>query len=92
MGLVATPSRAYADGTHIRPLGCPHNGPGVTERALWLCPNDYVCADTAEVWLDDEPFVMHAGFDDRAASLVQVGARALSCDGVQQHRDMWRSR
>jgi putative restriction endonuclease len=32
----------YAEATHIKPLGAPHNGPDKLDKLLCLCPNHHV--------------------------------------------------
>ncbi len=40
-----TPSGAYSEGAHIRPLGRPHHGPDQPDSVLCLCPNHRVLFD-----------------------------------------------
>ncbi|MFC8516714.1 YDG/SRA domain-containing protein [Streptomyces sp. NPDC057257] len=42
---IETPTGAYAEAAHIRPLGNPHLGPDEPNNILCLCPNHHVAFD-----------------------------------------------
>ncbi len=44
-----TPTGAYSEGAHIRPLGAPHDGPDSADNVLCLCPNDHVRFDNGAI-------------------------------------------
>ena len=49
-----TPVGPYAEGTHIKPLGKPHNGPDVVANILCLCPNHHVLFDAGAVGVNED--------------------------------------
>lgn len=49
-----SPSGAYAEAAHIRPLGAPHHGPDVLGNVLCLCPNHHVLFDLGGVAVGDD--------------------------------------
>lgn len=51
---LVTPSGAYAEAAHIRPLGRPHEGPDVPANVLCLCPNHHVLFDRGTVRIGDD--------------------------------------
>jgi putative restriction endonuclease len=48
---IRTPSSTYSEGSHIQPLGKPHNGPDTTSNMLCLCPNCHVMFDEGSYYL-----------------------------------------
>ncbi|OSY87162.1 hypothetical protein WH52_12920 [Tenacibaculum holothuriorum] len=42
---IETSSGYYAEASHIKPLGTPHNGPDSLDNLLCLCPNHHVMFD-----------------------------------------------
>jgi putative restriction endonuclease len=56
-----TPSGAYAEGAHLRPVGRPHNGPDSPENVLCLCPNDHVRLDRGVIGVDSAQRVIELG-------------------------------
>jgi putative restriction endonuclease len=51
----------YAEATHIKPLGKPHNGPDALSNILCLCPNDRVRFDFGAIVITDDLEVMESG-------------------------------
>ncbi|MFF2778237.1 YDG/SRA domain-containing protein [Streptomyces sp. NPDC058052] len=51
---IATPTGAYAEAAHVRPLGRPHNGPDRTDNILCLCPNHHVAFDFGMLTIGDD--------------------------------------
>ena len=49
-----TPTGAYAEAAHIRPLGRPHAGPDVPGNVLCLCPNCHVLFDKHALSIDEK--------------------------------------
>lgn len=47
-----TPAGPYAEASHIKPLGKPHNGPDVAANILCLCPNHHLLFDTGAIQID----------------------------------------
>ena len=51
---IATPSGAYAEAAHVRPLGAPHNGPDTKDNILCLCPNHHTMFDLGVFSINDD--------------------------------------
>ncbi|MGW2743264.1 YDG/SRA domain-containing protein [Streptomyces sp. NPDC001450] len=51
---LATPTGAYAEAAHIKPLGRPHAGPDITANVLCLCPNHHVLFDLGMLTIGDD--------------------------------------
>lgn len=62
---IETPIGPYAEGTHIRPMGRPHDGPDVAENILCLCPNDHVRFIYGELVIEDNLCIV-----DRSGRIV----------------------
>ncbi|MCZ4096017.1 YDG/SRA domain-containing protein [Streptomyces sp. H39-C1] len=57
---LVTPSGAYAEAAHIRPLGRPHDGPDISSNVLCLCPNHHVLFDMGMLTIStDRRIVIH---------------------------------
>ena len=56
-----TPSGAYAECCHIKPLGKPHNGPDTMNNVLCLCPNCHVLFDLHALSIDSELKITELG-------------------------------
>jgi len=44
----------YAEASHIKPLGAPHNGPDSTDNILCLCPNHHWLLDNGAITINDD--------------------------------------
>jgi putative restriction endonuclease len=79
-----TPSGAYAEAAHIRPLGAPHHGPDVASNVLCLCPNHHVLFDLGGVAIaDDFSLIGLPGV------LRRVPKHPLALEHVQYHRQRY---
>ncbi|MFC1861660.1 YDG/SRA domain-containing protein [Chloroflexota bacterium] len=58
---LGTPSGAYAESCHIKPLGKPHNGPDTLDNVLCLCPNCHVLFDMHALSIQDNLFIPETG-------------------------------
>ena len=58
---LVTPSGAYAESCHIKPLGKPHNGPDTLDNVLCLCPNCHVLLDMHALSIQDNLFIPETG-------------------------------
>ncbi|MFC1942851.1 YDG/SRA domain-containing protein [Chloroflexota bacterium] len=56
-----TPSGAYAESCHIKPLGKPHNGPDTLDNVLCLCPNCHVLFDMHAISIQDNLVISETG-------------------------------
>ncbi|MFC1579553.1 YDG/SRA domain-containing protein [Thermodesulfobacteriota bacterium] len=76
-----TPSGAYAEACHIRPVGRPHNGPDVVGNVLCLSPNMHVLFDMGAITLSDDLQVI--GID---AQISVQAEHNLSVECIRYHR------
>ncbi|MEV0281728.1 YDG/SRA domain-containing protein [Streptomyces sp. NPDC050610] len=58
---IETPTGAYSEAAHIRPLGRPHDGPDRTNNVLCLCPNHHVAFDFGMITIDSNRRVIEHG-------------------------------
>lgn len=55
---IQTPTAAYAEAAHIKPLGRPHNGPDAADNVLCLCPNHHVAFDFGMLTINSDLTVL----------------------------------
>jgi putative restriction endonuclease len=55
---IQTRAGAYSEGSHIRPLGRPHDGDDVVGNVLCLCPNHHVQLDLGGLTIDPSSLVI----------------------------------
>ena len=82
-----TPSGAYAEGAHIRPLGQPHDGPDALENLLCLCPNHHVLFDKGAVWVAEDYGVWLTDGGAELGRLRLASAHRVSVDHLAYHRE-----
>ncbi|MFI1810057.1 YDG/SRA domain-containing protein [Streptomyces sp. NPDC020422] len=58
---ISTPTGAYAEAAHIRPLGRPHDGPDRMDNILCLCPNHHVAFDFGMLTIGDDGSLYERG-------------------------------
>ena len=56
-----TPSGAYAESCHVKPLGRPHNGPDTLDNVLCLCPNCHALFDMHALTIQDDLLISEIG-------------------------------
>lgn len=56
-----TPSGAYAESCHIKPLGRPHNGSDTLDNVLCLCPNCHALFDMHALTIQDDYYIPEVG-------------------------------
>jgi len=83
---LVTPSGAYAEGCHIKPLGRPHAGPDTRENMLCLCPNCHVQFDEQGIWIEDNLTIRGAV----GGALRTHPSHTISTDCLRHHRSMGR--
>jgi len=79
---LVTPTGAYAEACHIRPVGKPHNGPDVPGNVLCLSPNIHVLFDHGAIALSDDLNVL--GMD---ADVSVDPNHNLDIDCIRYHRE-----
>lgn len=80
-----TPSGAYAESCHIKPLGKPHNGPDTLDNVLCLCPNCHVLFDMHAISIQDNLVISETG-----NKLILRGEHKISQDYLDYHRKLGR--
>ncbi|MEB2527410.1 YDG/SRA domain-containing protein [Kocuria rosea] len=78
----------YSEGTHVRPLGYPHNGSDTADNMLCLCPTCHVRFSHLALYLDDN-LQLHDLTSSQADHAVQILARPfhdLDLDAIAYHR------
>ncbi|MFC1914889.1 YDG/SRA domain-containing protein [Chloroflexota bacterium] len=80
-----TPSGAYAESCHIKPLGKPHNGPDTLDNVLCLCPNCHALFDMHALTIQDDLFIPEIGHKLRLRS-----EHKLKQDYLSYHRTLSR--
>lgn len=78
-----TPAGPYAEGSHIKPLGIPHNGPDHESNILCLCPNHHVLLDNGAITVADDLTLL--GIKAMRPSLTSRHALAPEC--IRYHRE-----
>jgi putative restriction endonuclease len=79
-----SPTGAYAEAAHIRPLGKPHDGPDSADNILCLCPNHHVLFDLFGFSI--EPDLTLIGIPGR---LRTVAKHKLSPTQLAYHRQQY---
>ena len=51
-GLVLPDGTPYAEAHHVKPLGRPHDGPGIGENIICVCPNCHALVDLGAIKLN----------------------------------------
>jgi len=80
-----TPSGAYAESCHIKPLGKPHDGPDTFDNVLCLCPNCHALFDMHALTIQDDLVVSETG-----SKLTLRGEHKINQDYLDYHRTLSR--
>jgi predicted restriction endonuclease len=83
---LATPTGAYAEAAHIRPLGRPHNGPDVAANVLCLCPNHHVLFDFGMLSVAEDFAVTDRATGAGLGRLREVAAHQIDGEQIAYHR------
>lgn len=83
---IATPTGAYAEAAHIRPLGSPHDGPDELDNILCLCPNHHVAFDFGMITIASD-FTVTDRATGRHTLLRTLPNHKLSAEHLSYHRD-----
>ncbi|GAA2723828.1 MULTISPECIES: YDG/SRA domain-containing protein [Streptomyces] len=84
---IETPTGAYSEAAHIRPLGRPHNGPDTPENVLCLCPNHHVAFDFGMLTIDPGGTVVEHGSQQRTYELRLHPQHAIAAEHLAYHRE-----
>ncbi|MFD5635232.1 YDG/SRA domain-containing protein [Streptomyces sp. NPDC127077] len=81
-----TPTGAYAEAAHIKPLGRPHTGPDITANVLCLCPNHHVLFDLGMLTIADDLTIIRGGSNPHRERLREVAAHQIGREYLAYHR------
>ena len=84
---IETPAGPYAEASHIRPLGRPHDGPDTLENILCLCPNDHRRFDLSAIFVDDDYTIRATMTDSRIGRLSIVRGHRPNPEFLRYHRE-----
>ncbi|MEU5052015.1 YDG/SRA domain-containing protein [Streptomyces sp. NPDC021096] len=84
---IETPTGAYSEAAHIRPLGRPHNGPDKTDNVLCLCPNHHVAFDFGMITIDEAGKVIEHGSEQHNYELRRHPQHEIRQEHLKYHRD-----
>ncbi|MCQ8774838.1 YDG/SRA domain-containing protein [Streptomyces telluris] len=85
---IETPTGAYSEAAHIRPLGSPHNGPDEIENILCLCPNHHVAFDFGMLTINDDLIVTSHGTDANTYQLRGHPNHPVKKEHLAYHRQI----
>jgi putative restriction endonuclease len=86
-GTVDTPAGPYAEASHVRPLGRPHDGPDVEGNVLVLCPNDHVRFDTGGIIVGDDYSIVETATGSTLGRLRTVAGHTIDAAQLAYHRE-----
>lgn len=78
----------YAETTHIRGLGIPHNGPDTLNNILCLCPNHRILFDLGAVTIDDNLQVVDKITGELIDDLRVTPKHRVDLSFIRYHRDL----
>ncbi|MFD0167107.1 YDG/SRA domain-containing protein [Streptomyces decoyicus] len=84
---IETPTGAYAEAAHIKPLGHPHNGPDEIDNVLCLCPNHHTAFDFGMLIINDDRTVMQRGSEPQTYQLREIHGHTINTKYLTYHRD-----
>ncbi|MGX1975784.1 YDG/SRA domain-containing protein [Streptomyces kronopolitis] len=84
---IETPTGAYAEAAHIKPLGHPHNGPDEIDNVLCLCPNHHTAFDFGMLIINDDRTVTQRGSEPRTYQLREIRGHTINGNYLTYHRD-----
>ncbi|MFH9420529.1 YDG/SRA domain-containing protein [Streptomyces sp. NPDC017529] len=83
---IETPTGAYAEAAHIRPLGRPHDGPDEVSNVLCLCPNHHVAFDLGMLTIHDDRLVIQHGTKPEEHTLRETPQHVIDNRHLAYHR------
>ncbi|MGW2532444.1 YDG/SRA domain-containing protein [Streptomyces sp. NPDC001595] len=83
---IETPTGAYAEAAHIRPLGTPHDGPDEPINILCLCPNHHVSFDFGMIVIEPDLTVIDRSTGQRSR-LRTISGHTISEQHLAYHRE-----
>ncbi|WP_225625572.1 YDG/SRA domain-containing protein [Streptomyces werraensis] len=83
---LTTPTGAYAEAAHIKPLGRPHAGPDIAANVLCLCPNHHVLFDLGMLTIAEDLTITSHGGGPHREELREVAAHQIGREYITYHR------
>ncbi|MFD3424118.1 YDG/SRA domain-containing protein [Streptomyces decoyicus] len=84
---IETPTGAYAEAAHIKPLGKPHNGPDEIDNVLCLCPNHHTAFDFGMLVISDDRTVTQRGSTPHTYRLREISGHTIKTQYLAYHRN-----
>lgn len=82
-----TPTGAYAEAAHIKPLGHPHDGPDEIDNVLCLCPNHHTAFDFGMLIINDDRTVTQRGSKPHMYQLREIPGHVINSQYLAYHRE-----
>ncbi|MGW4923696.1 YDG/SRA domain-containing protein [Streptomyces parvulus] len=83
---LTTPTGAYAEAAHIRPLGRPHCGPDIAANVLCLCPNHHVLFDLGMLAIANDLTILSGAGDFHRDKIREVATHQIDRAYLTYHR------
>ncbi|QPP10546.1 hypothetical protein G4Z16_09300 [Streptomyces bathyalis] len=83
---LTTPTGAYAEAAHIKPLGRPHAGPDIAANVLCLCPNHHVLFDLGMLTIADDLTITSSASASHRERLREVATHQIGREYLAHHR------
>ncbi|MEV5083121.1 YDG/SRA domain-containing protein [Streptomyces sp. NPDC056159] len=83
---LTTPTGAYAEAAHIKPLGRPHAGPDIAANVLCLCPNHHVLFDLGMLTIADDLTIPSRAGGSHRERLREVATHQIGREYLAYHR------
>lgn len=83
---LTTPTGAYAEAAHVKPLGRPHVGPDIAANVLCLCPNHHVLFDLGMLTIADDLTITSRTGGSHRERLREVAAHQVGREYLAYHR------
>ncbi|MGX5212634.1 YDG/SRA domain-containing protein [Streptomyces violaceus] len=83
---LTTPTGAYAEAAHIKPLGRPHAGPDIAANVLCMCPNHHVLFDLGMLTIADDLTITSRADGPHRQRLRETAAHQIGREYLSYHR------
>ena len=84
-----TPSGAYSEAAHIKPLGSPDDGPDVEANLLCLCPNHHKLMDAGGIIVNSNLQVVSTSDMSFVGTLDIRPRHSINSEFLEWHRNRW---
>ncbi|MGW5123808.1 YDG/SRA domain-containing protein [Streptomyces sp. NPDC004069] len=83
---LTTPTGAYAEAAHIKPLGRPHAGPDIAANVLCLCPNHHVLFDLGMLTIAEDLTITSRAGGPHRERIREVATHQIGREYLTYHR------